>query len=375
MRSLRTPSLTSRIISIAAFAAIAFVAFVSCMGQGTDQIHGMLRVAFPSTAVCQAQSKNIQFRNVSGNEIVISGVTIAGGTDPDGNFKLVSAKVGADETAAVGGILHDIHVPSNTIYSFQVSYTPHTENATHDAIIDIAYTNPKEGVIQVALSGTSTIRTANCQQGGGGSQGGGVGDLNGTLSITITHIALVSSALQLPISTDPDNTATPFVEVTVPLTLDSTANTAVLPAISESVNFELPRTLTPPLSNLITDFTKVTSTGDASGDYGDDGSLTVNAVPIHLQEKFQADFAVTLTTGEALIPNNLPKNLLDQAGFTMNSDRTKVLGSVINPDTKEVILIGIATFSNASGTGTVATTIGGTSGAVVINAVVNIPAP
>lgn len=367
MRAHRFAFMTSRIMAIMAFAA--FLASCS-LNQGTDQLHGMLRVDFPSTAVCQAQSRSVQFRSVSEQEIVINGATIAGGTDPDGNFKLVSVTVGATVTPAVGGILHDIHVPTNTIYSFQLSYTPRTENATHDAILDIAYTAPQEGVIQVALSGASTARVANCQT-SGGSQTGGVGDLNGTLSITINRIALVSSALQLPISTDPDNTVTPFEPVTVPIVLDAAANTISLPTIPASANFQLPRTLTPPLSNLITQFTFVTSEADASGTYGDDGSLSVESVPIHLKEKFEADFVVTLTTGSVTIPGNLPKNLLELAGFTLNTDRTQVSGSVIDEETKEVILVGIATFSNASGTGTVATTIGGTAGAVIIEAVVN----
>lgn len=358
--------LTSRVIPL----CVALFSLASCIGQGTDQIHGMVDVAFPSTAVCQAQQRKIQFRNVSGDEIVIQGVAISQGTDPKGNFTLLSVQVGADETKAVAGILHDIHVPSGTAYFFVVTYNPRFENSEDSAVLDIAYTSPKEGITQVSMSGSSTSRAPNCPsaQGPGGN---GAGDLSGNLTITITRIALATDALPLPISTDPANTVTPYVPVTVPITLNASANTVILPAIPESVAFDLPRSKDPTLGNLIINSTLVTSTADASGAYGDDGSLTVNNVPIHLKERFEADYIVTLTTGEVSIPNTLSLSLLTAAGFHITSDQTKVFGSVIDPGTHEVTLVGVGTFSNPSGTGTVANTIGGKLGAVVIEATIH----
>ncbi len=359
-------SLTIRVISFLAFA----LSLVSCMGQGADQIHGMVNVNFSSTAVCQAQEKDIHFQNISGEEIVIEGAAISGGTDPDGNFKLLGVTVGSNPPVdASANAVHDIHVPPGVNYSFQVSYVPRIENQNQNAVIDIAYTAPREGVIQVSLSGISTSRAPNCPTTGGGTKTG-VGDLNGDLSITVNRIALVTDKLQAPISTD-IHTAHPFVEPTLPVTFNSSANTIILKAIPDSANFKLPPTLDPPLSTTITQDTVVTSTADAPGIYADDGSISISNVPIHLAEKFHADFVVTLTTAQLDIPNIITKSLLDDAGFTLTTDRAKIFGSPIDATTKKVILIGISTFSNPGGTGTVATTIGGGTGAVIIEATVN----
>src|SRR5262249_50266681 len=158
-------------------------------------------------------------RNVSGTEIVIEGAAISGGTDPEGNFNIIGVKIDADTIPATTGFLNDIHVPSGSNYSFILTYTPRTENSTDTAVMDIAYKAPQEGIFQVTLSGTSTTKAPSCPPGGGGgpTSGGGKGDLTGSLTITIDRIALVSSALSQPISTDPDNTVTPYTPVTVPI--------------------------------------------------------------------------------------------------------------------------------------------------------------
>src|SRR3990167_2459811 len=176
-------SLTARVIGL----LVAGMLFSSCFGEGGDQVHGMLHVAFPSTAVCQAQQKLIPFRNVSGGEIVIEGVAISRGTDAIGNFTLTSIRIGEEEIPAVTGFLNEVSIPAGASYSFVVSYTPWTENTTHMAVLDIAYKEPKEGIIQVELSGTSTNRLPTCPS-GSGSTGPGAGDLDGSMTITINRI-------------------------------------------------------------------------------------------------------------------------------------------------------------------------------------------
>lgn len=339
---------------------------------GTDQLHGMFFLPFPSTAVCNAQQQLVTFRNTAGTELFIDGAAIAVGTDTEGNFVLNGIRIGSQTTQATAGILNDIQVPAGATYSFDVSYTPRTENTAHTAVLDIAYGAPKEGIIQVTLSGTSTIKSPGCPSSSVDS-GDGAGDLDGDMTITVNKIAFVSSALQQPISTNPDNTFTPFVTVDVPITFDADEDAVILRAITEDLQFLLPRTKTAPLSNLITEFTLVTSAGESSGLYGDDGSVTVKDVPIHLKEQFEADFVVTLTTGQVAIPSNLPKRLLTAAGFSMTDDQKFILGSSIKEKTFQVTLVGISTFTNAGGTGTVAQSIGGTSGAVIIEATVNPP--
>jgi hypothetical protein len=334
----------------------------------------MINVAFASTAVCQAQQKQISFRNVSGEEIVIEGAAISGGTDPDGNFVILGVKIDAETIPATTGFLNDVHVPAGSSYAFLLTYAPKRENTSNTAVMDIAYAAPQEGIIQIALSGSSTSRAATCPT-DGGNPDGGKGDLSGTLSITIDKIALVSSALSQPISTDPENTVTPYNPVTVPIVFDGAAGTVVLPAIGDDISFMLPRTKANPLFNLIKTDTQVTSTADGTGTYGDDGNIEIPNVPIHLDECFAADFTVTLTTGELHIPTNLPKGLLGLAGFNVDIENSTVSGTPIDPDTLEMTIIGISTFTNTSGPSscTVAQSMQGTSGAVIIKATVNVP--
>ncbi len=135
---------------------------ISCLGMGKDQLHGMYDLSFPSTAVCNAQEKLITFRNVSESEIVIEGVAISMGTDPNGNFNLESVIIGAEEIPSVFGQLQDIHIPSGALYSFKVSYAPKVEQASDQAILDIVYTQPEQGVIQITLQGIAGGSTPEC---------------------------------------------------------------------------------------------------------------------------------------------------------------------------------------------------------------------
>lgn len=376
---MKSKTLTSRVILSGLgwlLAGLTAWSMASCSAQqGVDQLHGMIDVSFPSTAVCQAQQKLISFRNVSGTEIVIEGAAISGGTDPEGNFNILGIKIDAEEVPATTGFLNDIHIPSGANYSFIISYTPRTEHTTHTAVMDVAYKSPKEGIMQVALSGTSAGKAPTCPTSPGPNPGGGKGDLTGTLSITIDHIALVSSALSQPISTDPENTVTPYEPVTVDLIFDGAANTITLPTIGEDVAFLLPRTKTNPLFNLIKGETLVTTEADASGSYSDDGAIEIPNAAIHLNECFDTHFIVTLTTGEVTIPNNLPKNLLRTAGFTLTEDQTKIFGSAIDATTLKTTLIGISHFTDTTGASscTVAQSMEATAGAVIIDATVNIP--
>src|SRR5262249_51150036 len=150
----------------------------------------------------------------------------------------------------------------------------------------------------VSLSGTSTSKAPSCPTSGGPTPGGGKGDLKGSMTITINRIALVSSGIPTqPITTDTENTVEPFVPPDVPVIFDSSANAVTLPQIGDDVQFNLPQTKTNPLHNLINGTTVVTSTADVTGTYGDDGSVELKNVPIHLSECFETDFTVTLTTG------------------------------------------------------------------------------
>lgn len=348
----------------------------SCLGVpgiGDEPLHGMLKLSFSATAVCDSQELTLPFKSTTDQETVILGAVISGGTDPEGNFTLTSVKVGETEVKATSGSLENIHIPPFADYTFKVTYTPRSESETpHKALLDIAYQSPREGIIQVELTGASAARKPTCPVVSEVKGKKGSISLNGEMTIKITRIVLASSALKQAISTDPKNTVTPFEGVTLPIKLDSTAHTVLLPAIPESANFLLPATKSGQLSTLITGFTLVTSKADAIGTWQDDGSLTVKDLPIHLKEQFTVDFVVTLTTG-SLGRGNFNEGKLREAGFTVAEDG-KVIGSPINPDTFEVTLIGISNFTNPEGSGTIARSIGpSVTGAVIITATITPP--
>jgi len=126
------PHFLARCVTRLAGASFAFFlawTMASCQAQpGEDQLHGMITIAFNSTAVCQAQQKLINFRNVSGEEIVIEGAAISVGTDPEGNFNLQGVRINGEDTPATTGFLNDVHVPAGANYAFIISYTPRSEN-------------------------------------------------------------------------------------------------------------------------------------------------------------------------------------------------------------------------------------------------------
>jgi hypothetical protein len=119
----------------------------------------------------------------------------------------------------------------------------------------------------------------------------------------------------------------------------------------------------------------VTTDADASGTYGDDGSIEIPNVAIHLNECFDTHFTVTLTTGNVTIPGNLPKNLLRTAGFDLTEDQTQIFGSAIDGETLQTTLIGISTFTGTTGGSacTVAQSMEATAGAVIIKATIHLP--
>ncbi len=346
--------LTSRVMSLLA----AGVFFSSCLGQGTDQLHGMYDLSFSSTAVCGAQVKTIPFRNVSGQEIVIEGVAISGGTDPGASFSLDAVRIGEEEIPAAAGFLNEIRIPPGTNYSFVVTYAPREENATHTAILDIAYLEPAQGVIQVTLSGSSAGRVGDCGA-GSGNQGPGAGTLTGEMTIRIDRIALATTKVAQAISTDPEQTVVDFIPVEVSIELDAATDFVRLPVIGEEANFRLPPSKIAPLSTLITGTTTLTTEADVTGSYRDDGSVELEGMVVRLQEAcFSADCTVTLTTGEIDNPqpfrSGVGLGVLLNAGFQVTADNLKIFGSPVSPvgpespETFEVILVGVGQFSGVT---------------------------
>ena len=332
----------------------------------------MVKLSFSTTSFCETQQQFVNFTSSSEGETVIEGASISLGTDPEGNFTLRSVKIGTGEIPAVNGVLNDIHVPPDTDYSFVVAYTPRTEDASHAAMIDIAYAAPKAGIVQVSLEGSSAGRSSSCLPPSTTVKLSALpAAFPPKLPFKITRIALVTNALPVPITTDPESTVTPYQWVAGVLLVDSERHTVMLPPIPE-----IAECLLPPNKGVageaIAEDILVTSTSPATGTYGNDGSLTIENIPLHLKERFEADFDVTLTTQEA-DPKFLPKNLLRTAGFTV-TEEGKITGSPIDLKTMEATLVGVSTFTNPKGEGMVAQTIGGSLGALLLTVKLEMPA-
>src|SRR3989338_4016417 len=71
-----------------------FLGFTSC---SKEPMGALYSVSFEETALFGKNTKEIPFRNENLEETLhIIGIAIESGTDPDGNFKLASVKVGSD---------------------------------------------------------------------------------------------------------------------------------------------------------------------------------------------------------------------------------------------------------------------------------------
>ncbi len=347
---------------------------------GSQPVHGMYPIKFTSTAVCNVTDQSISFRNTSSEEIVIEGVLKTLGTDPKGNFTLKSIKIDSTETLATAGILQNIHIPAGSAYTFFVSYTPQTENETHTSTLDIVYSAPQEGVVQINLSGNSTSRASNCGPSTDVNTAEGNGSLNGDMTITVERLALINSSLPTEaITTDEEKVKTPFHPIALPVTFNSSNHTMTLRAIPASSRFILPPAKVGGLATTIEGDTLVTSSADINGAYPSDGSLNIPNVPIHLSEQsFEADFIVrSLTTGPIDAgPFRAATGLMRSAGFHITADG-QITGSPIDLHSSKVILVGSGSFTGGGESGSVvARTIrgGGVRAILLIEARVDIPA-
>lgn len=332
---------TSRVIPILA----AGLVLSSCFGEGGDQVHGMINVAFPSTAVCQAQQKLISFRNVSGGELVIEGVAMSVGTDPMANFSLQGIRIGSAEQESINGVLQDVHIPSGESYAFVVAYVPKTENSNHEAILDIAYREPKEGIVQVSLRGNSAGTVGDCSGGGGG--GGPVG-FDGPMILTVDSLVAATSAIGQPITTNQG--VNKFEAVPIPLVLDSVGGTVDLdPFNGDTFVLPKPRPEVPLLGNLMRGSITVTIPDGGSGTYDPaTGSVEMPHIRVVMDgpEDFYAELDITLTTGRISVATAaFPINVSAWPFFGTPSHYSpttqEVFGTPIDPETGKLFLVGI----------------------------------
>lgn len=193
---------------------------------------------------------------------------------------------------------------------------------------------------------------------------------HGDVQIQVNKIVLLTSAALPAITTEKVKEA--FTQPSLPLKIDAskTGGNIIIKAIPRGA-FILPPSSDEKLSAYIPKETYLTMAQDALGDYFKKSATARDVtvfMKINLKEdspgnSFFADYNVELTTKSAAI-KGMDAAKLENNGFTVSDG--KIFGSAISTKTKKFVLVGVAKFSNAGGDGTVATTIGTTTGAVRI---------
>ena len=328
-------------------AACVSLSFISC--RPNEQIGGMYEASFQTTAVCDYFEKELNFTNSSDVPTVIRGAAISLGTNT-GSYDLKSVKVGDVETATPSGDIQNLTIPPRTNYSFKIRFTPHQENTSSDvSYFDIAYLSPRQGVIQVRLTGSSGVRSTRCSQ-GTPSTPQPVDGLDGAVTFRITKLVAATSAL--PSTMDSDQGTSPFGgeahHVDVPLTLSRSGRSATLPAIPSSSQLGLP----PPgplAASAVQDLgiaqpTVITTRSDVTGVFDTStGEITLRDVPVTMSGDFHTEFVLDLTT-EPRANNTSPTvnvRALARLGNLWNDQTQQLSGQRVNSsDNNSVVLIG-----------------------------------
>jgi hypothetical protein len=329
-----------------------------CFGQGKDQLSQMFNANFSSTVVCESQVQELPFQNVSDEETVIAGIAISGGTDPIGNFSFQGITIDGQFTPSISGALQDIHIPARKNYSLRVNYTPKIvdeDKSPQSAILDISYSAPQPGIVQVVLSGTPDGNVnASCN---GGGDGGPV-SLDGPATLTVNLMIAATSAVNAPINTNQGQQ--PFVPISLDLNFNKTAGTVSIDAYTED-GFILP----PPVSNapaiggIIKGETNITIPTGGSGTYdAATGDINIPNLLIHMDGDldFSADLTLTLTTKNIKVASISPrvtrgalqefKSAAGVVQWDSRIDVNEIFGSPISSEDGHVILVGLTKMQN-----------------------------
>ncbi|OGQ66382.1 MAG: hypothetical protein A3F89_02900 [Deltaproteobacteria bacterium RIFCSPLOWO2_12_FULL_50_11] len=346
-----------------------FLVFMILLGLGAcgteGQIVGMYEVGFASTLQCDESLKTLKFNNNTGEEIKIKGVAITVGTNPADettkkrNFGVEGTVIGG---AGLTNQVDDVLVPAGSDYAVVVAYTPQTQGS-HTALVDIAYEAPKQGVVQLSLSGTSE------------GQGTCVVaeevvsvDFDGDLFFKITYMAAAVSGA--PVRLSSQDAVSPFQPPTVPFLLKAADKEAILPKIDASANFSLPPSgLT---ISTIPNPTKVTVIEDVQGTYDPEiGEVILKGMKVHLESapQFIADIApFDLTTGSVDFP------VIEGLEFVVgNVEVDKILNLIDGKPTGvsirkngRVVLVGASRLTNFGGDEEITSILEAQKGAIVL---------
>lgn len=295
-----------------------------------------------ATMVCSTTERLKSFLNSSSDELIIMGAKETGGSDPMGNFYFQSIIVNGVEQETNNGSLGEVHVPAGGTYNFKVRYTPKANNGPHRSLLDVVYSKPREGVIQIALEGKPTGENRDCQ---GENNTEEAFPIDGDAFLHVTKLVAATSLIEGAINTDQGSV--PFVPIDLPLRFDAASKRVTFPAITGE-NFQLPppgERAHPTLRQVgITQPTVVTSTGEASGTFEPaNGSITIENAHIIMNGDFRAELTVTLTTEKQR--NNLSpvvsQTALEGVGTLWNSVTHELSGQrVVMSNQGSVVLIG-----------------------------------
>ncbi len=354
MRGLMTEKKSSRFLTRLGFSLLSvFLIFSGCFGQGKDQLSGMWSANFSSTVVCQSLVRELPFQNVSDAETVIQGIAISGGTDPAGNFSFNGITINGQFTPSISGALQDIHIPAGKDYSLRVTYTPKTVDADktpQNAVLDISYSAPQPGIVQVALQGLPD-GAVNTSCGGGGD--GGPVSLDGPATMNVTLMITATSAIAAPINTNQGKS--PFTPIDLDLTFNKTAKTVSIAAYNDDeFILHAPLDSVPGIGGIIKGDTYITIPQAGSGTYDPDtGDIAISNLLIHMDgaQDFAADLTLTLTTKRIAVSSVSPKvnrQALQSFGDPVQWDSTanEIFGSPISSEDGHIILVGLTKMEN-----------------------------
>ena len=242
------------------------------------QIVGMIHQSFEVTPKCGKHVKTFTFNNNSGQEMMINGVAITAGTNPSDevtrkrNFTILGTVIGSKPMTDE---VDDLIIPTGANYGIVVAFQPQSEGA-HTIVIDIAYESPKQGVVQMTLTGTSEGEV-ECSVDLGPAESV---DFDGALFFRIERMnAVISNS---PMSLSSEDAISGFTPIVVPIILDVVNGRATLPEISAEDKFLLPPSVQ--LQNNLPESTLVTTVGESTGTYDPEtGMIAIDKMEIHLQ--------------------------------------------------------------------------------------------
>lgn len=345
-------------------ALLAVLLISACAGE--DQIGGLFQELFSVTPKCDVTDKLIKFQNPHDEPLLLVGMAFSAGTNGDGHFSIQGLTIGNGQEIprdASGGISENT-IPAGADYTLRVRYSPLEESgaAVHSAIIDIVYSAPKSGVVQIEVYGQSQ-GVGDCPE----IEEGGAEGLDGPVTLEVIRMIAVTTAINVPLSSD--NGIDDFTRVKLNAAINGTIFN--FPQITLADNFFLPEPdLTVPgllPLSVVEGNTFITSAGAVTGTFdAASGHISLPGVKVLLADEVSTlEMTFDPLTTDRVSRLVVPKDRIQTGGFTFDPlDRDFVIGTPIGTANAEegfLELVGSSVIEK--GTGPLAA---GESGSIVV---------